>query len=58
MYLGSIDQIGDVILVNNEDVIEDIDTQLYSNLVNWEVITESGEVLGRVRGFKFDEHQR
>jgi sporulation protein YlmC with PRC-barrel domain len=54
MYLGSIDQIGDVILVNNEDVIEDIDTQLYSNLVNWEVITESGEVLGRVRGFKFD----
>ena len=54
MYLGSVDQIGDVILVNNEDVIEDIDTQLYSNLVNWEVITESGEVLGRVRGFKFD----
>ena len=54
MYLSSIDQIGDVILVNNEDVIEDIDTQLYSNLVNWEVITEAGEVLGRVRGFKFD----
>lgn len=54
MYLSSVDQIGDVILVNNEDVIEDVDTQLYSNLVNWEVITEAGEVLGRVRGFKFD----
>ncbi|MBF2018355.1 MAG: PRC-barrel domain-containing protein [Rivularia sp. T60_A2020_040] len=54
MYLSSVDQIGDVILVGNEDVIEDIDTQLYSNLVNWEVITEAGEVLGRVRGFKFD----
>lgn len=54
MYLNSVDQIGDVILVGNEDVIEDIDTQLYSNLVNWEVITEAGEVLGRVRGFKFD----
>ncbi len=54
LYLSSVDQIGDVILVGNEDVIEDIDTQLYSNLVNWEVITEAGEVLGRVRGFKFD----
>lgn len=54
LYLSSIDQIGDVILVENEDVIEDVDTQLYSNLVNWEVITEAGEVLGRVRGFKFD----
>ena len=54
MYLSSIDQIGDVILVENEDVIEDIDTEIYSNLVNWEVITESGDVLGRVRGFKFD----
>jgi len=54
MYLSSVDQIGDVILVDNEDVIEDIDTELYSNLVNWEVITEAGDVLGRVRGFKFD----
>ena len=54
MYLSSVDQIGDVILVDNEDVIEDVDTEIYSNLVNWEVITEAGEVLGRVRGFKFD----
>lgn len=54
MYLSSVDQIGDVILVENEDVIEDIDTEIYSNLINWEVITEAGDVLGRVRGFKFD----
>ncbi|MCJ8279675.1 MAG: PRC-barrel domain-containing protein, partial [Rivularia sp. ALOHA_DT_140] len=47
MYLSSVDEIGDVILVDNEDVIEDIDTELYSNLVNWEVITEAGDVLGR-----------
>lgn len=54
MYLNSINQIGDVILVDNEDVIEDIEIEAFSNLVNWEVITETGEVLGRVRSFKFD----
>ncbi|MBF2065065.1 MAG: PRC-barrel domain-containing protein [Calothrix sp. C42_A2020_038] len=54
MYLDSVSKIGDVILVENEDVIEDIDVEAYSNLVNWEVITETGEALGRVRGFKFD----
>ncbi|BAY48858.1 hypothetical protein SAMD00079811_64870 [Scytonema sp. HK-05] len=54
MYLNSINQIGDVILVDNEDVIDDIEVELYSNLMNWEVITETGEVLGRVRGFKFN----
>ncbi|BAZ32636.1 PRC-barrel domain-containing protein [Cylindrospermum sp. NIES-4074] len=54
MYLNSINQIGDVILVDNEDVIEDIEVDALSNLVNWEVITETGEVLGRVRGFKFN----
>ncbi|MBU7585360.1 MAG: PRC-barrel domain-containing protein [Nostoc sp. TH1S01] len=54
MYLSSINQIGDAILVDNEDVIEDIDIEAFSNLINWEVITETGEVLGRVRGFKFD----
>lgn len=53
MYLNSINQIGDVILVDNEDVIDDVETDVYSNLMNWEVITETGEVLGRVRGFKF-----
>ncbi|MBW4555267.1 MAG: PRC-barrel domain-containing protein [Trichormus sp. ATA11-4-KO1] len=54
MYLSTINQIGDVILVDNEDVIEDIEVETLSNLINWEVITETGEVLGRVRGFKFD----
>ncbi|MBD2501940.1 PRC-barrel domain-containing protein [Anabaena azotica] len=54
MYLSSIHQYGDVILVDNEDVIEDIEVEAFSNLMNWEVITETGEVLGRVRGFKFE----
>ncbi|MBW4561998.1 MAG: PRC-barrel domain-containing protein [Mojavia pulchra JT2-VF2] len=54
MFLSSINQIGDVVLVDNEDVIEDIEVETLSNLINWEVITETGEVLGRVRGFKFN----
>lgn len=54
MLLSSIRQIGDVILVDTEDVIEDIDVEAYNNLINCEVITETGELLGRVRGFKFD----
>ncbi|NES18816.1 MAG: photosystem reaction center subunit H [Symploca sp. SIO3E6] len=54
MFLSSIRQIGDVILVEDEDVIEDVDVDAYSNLINNEVITEVGELLGRVRGFKFN----
>jgi len=54
MYLNTINQIGDVILVDNEDVIEDVEIEILSNLMNWEVITETGEVLGKVRGFKFN----
>jgi len=54
MLLESISQIGDVILVDNEDVVEDIDIDAYSTLINCEVITESGEPLGRVRSFKFN----
>lgn len=54
MLLSSIRQMGDVILVDDEDVIEDIDVDAYSNLINSEVITETGELLGRVRGFKFN----
>ena len=56
MYLESIRQTGDVILVEDEDVIEDIDIELYSTLINAEVITETGEPLGRVRDFTFN-HQ-
>ncbi|MBE9037726.1 PRC-barrel domain-containing protein [aff. Roholtiella sp. LEGE 12411] len=54
MYLNNISQIGDVILVDNEDVLEDIEIEIYGDLINWEVITETGEVLGKVRGFKFN----
>jgi len=54
MLLDSICQIGDVILVEDEDVIEDLDVESYSSLINCEVITETGELLGKVRGYKFD----
>ncbi len=54
MLLSSIRQMGDAILVDDEDVIEDIDVDAYSTLINSEVITETGELLGRVRGFKFN----
>ena len=54
MYISSIRQSGDVILVEDENVIEDIDINLYSQLVNSEVITETGEPLGRVRDFQFN----
>lgn len=55
MFLKNIREIGDVILVDDEGVVEeDIDTEAYSSLINSEVLTENGEMLGRVRGFKFD----
>ena len=54
MYLSSIRQIGDVILVDDENAIEDLNADAYSSLIHSEVITEAGEMLGKVRGFKFD----
>ena len=54
MYLDSVRQTGDVILVDDENVIEDIDIEAYSKLVTCEVITEAGEPLGKVRDFQFD----
>jgi sporulation protein YlmC with PRC-barrel domain len=54
MFLSSIRRIGDTILVDDEDVIEDVDVDAYSRLINSEVITETGELLGRVRDFKFN----
>ena len=55
MLLSDIRQMGDVILVDDDTVLDgDINTALFNSVVNSEVITESGEVLGRVRGFKFD----
>lgn len=54
MLLSSIRQVGDVILVDDEYAIEDVNIFNYSPLVGSEVITEAGELLGKVRGFKFD----
>lgn len=54
MYLNSVSQTGDVILVEDEDVIEDVDIDLYSPVINSEVVTETGEPLGKVRDFQFN----
>ncbi len=54
MSLSSIRQIGDVALVEDDLVIEDINVDGYSTLINSEVITETGELLGKVRGFRFN----
>ncbi|HEY9815668.1 MAG TPA: PRC-barrel domain-containing protein [Candidatus Obscuribacterales bacterium] len=55
MLLNNIRQIGDVILVDDDNAVEDaFDTDPYSILINSEVITETGELLGKVRGFKFN----
>jgi sporulation protein YlmC with PRC-barrel domain len=53
MLLSSVRKLGDSILVDNDDVIEDIDPDAYTSLVNCEVVTESGDTLGKVRGFRF-----
>lgn len=54
MYLEDISQSGDVILVEDEEVIEDVEIEALSGLINCEVITEDGEMLGRVRDFQFN----
>ena len=54
LYLSSIVQTGDVVLVEDEDVFELVEVDLFSPLVNSEVVTETGEPLGRVRDFQFD----
>jgi sporulation protein YlmC with PRC-barrel domain len=54
MYLEDIRQSGDVILVEDEEVIEDVEIEALSALINCEVITEDGEMLGRVRDFQFN----
>lgn len=55
MQLSSIRQVGDVILVDDDDVLEDdLNLNPFSTMTNCEVVTESGEVLGRLRDFKFD----
>ena len=55
MPLESIRQVGDVILVDSADSLsEGFNPDRFSKVINCQVITESGEVLGRVLGFSFD----
>ncbi|MBR8831458.1 MAG: hypothetical protein N5P05_000944 [Chroococcopsis gigantea SAG 12.99] len=54
MFLESVSQTGDVILVEDDNVIESIDMDAYSPLIGSEVITETGEPLGKVRDYQFD----
>ncbi len=54
MLISSIEKMGDVILVPSDDAIEDIDPEAYTSLIKCEVVTETGEMLGKVRGFKFN----
>ena len=55
MLLKEIRQVGDVVLVDSCDAIaEDFNPDRYSRVINCQVITESGEQLGRVLGFSFD----
>ena len=55
MPLDRIRQVGDVILVDSVDSLSEAFTpERYSKVINCEVITESGQQLGRVLGFSFD----
>ena len=55
MPLESIKQVGDVILVDSLDSLSDnFSPERYGKVINCQVITESGQVLGRVLGFSFD----
>ena len=55
MPLERIRQVGDVILVDSADSLsEGFTPERYSRVINCQVITESGQVLGRVLGFSFD----
>ena len=55
MPLESIKQVGDVILVDSLDSLsDDFSPDRYGKVINCQVITESGQLLGRVLGFSFD----
>ncbi len=55
MPLESINQVGDVILVESLDSLSDgFSPERYGKVINCQVITESGQLLGRVLGFSFD----
>ena len=55
MPLESIKQVGDVILVDSLNSLSDnFSPDKYGKVINCQVITESGQLLGRVLGFSFD----
>ena len=55
MPLESIKQVGDVILVDSLDSLsQSFSPERYGKVINCQVITESGQLLGRVLGFSFD----
>ena len=55
MPLESIKQVGDVILVDSLDSLSDnFSPDRYGKVINCQVITESGQLIGRVLGFSFD----
>jgi len=55
MPLESIKQVGDVILVDSLDSLsESFSPERYGKVIICHVITESGQLLGRVLGFSFD----
>ena len=55
MPLDRIRQVGDVILVDSADSLsEAFSPDRYSRVINCQVITESGQTLGRVLSFSFD----
>ncbi len=55
MTLDRICQVGDVILVDSIDSLtEGFTPDRYNKVINCQVITESGQQLGRVLGFSFD----
>ncbi len=55
MPLERIRQVGDVILVDSSDSLaEGFDPERFSKVINCQVITESGQALGRVLGYSFD----
>ena len=55
MPLESIKQVGDVILVDSLDSLSSgFAPERYGKVINCQVITESGQLLGRVLGFSFD----
>ena len=51
--LSQVRQIGDVVLVEDDRVLEELDLSPYTRLVGSEVVTETGEFLGKVRDFEF-----